>query len=304
MTAIALPITPPPMHTKDNAECPFCPGVKEQEYKTYSGKDNKSGQLINWMARPASIVQENARPLFSIPNVQLEPQPKVCRTHSGDLYNPGDPTIVWNNHEAHHAISGKQCMQDHDIEKFILKEHGEIKADTGYSINNPNNGIWLPSWPKSKGEWPGVSQSGKCESIAFAAMTAYSRQWHLGNHSVGDKNDPDQKMHKKYDAYIKEHLDELCKNVTLWAANCPCCNPDSGKPPQKPFPPPYRVNRMLDRLSMEIKEYLSGDPSKWYFFTSKLVSCNLKVLNNIGWRPYMLHANRGTPCQTDQPNGR
>ena len=35
-----------------------------------------------------------------------------------------------------------------------------------------------------------------------------------------------------------------------------------------------------------------------------LVSCNLKVLNNIGWRPYMLHANRGTPCQTDQPNGR
>ncbi len=61
------------------------------------------------------------------------------------------------------------------------------------------------------------------------------------------------------------------------------------------------THRLADDSEADVisKPYLMAELA-----VKALVSCNLKVLNNIGWRPYMLHANRGTPCQTDQPNGR
>jgi hypothetical protein len=229
--------------------------------------------------------QEDSRPLDSVPDPNPKP-PSVVKRTAGYLFGTKAQGEVWNNYQAHHAISGNQCMAGHPIQIYITKvkptendqennsnnaklDFSTVKSDTGYSINNPNNGVWLCSWPTQvEGQWPKDAE--KQKSIAFEAMAATSHQWHLGGHSIEDPADPDQIYHEKYDDHVRSHLDDMVKKVRLWSDQCPFCTPADSKGPQKPFPPPYRLNNMLDSLSAHIVRQITGHPSQWHFFVSEL----------------------------------
>lgn len=245
----------------DSEDCPFCPGKEtEHKWKTFKGKDNDGGKLRSAMNNPARCGhahQTGAKPKDGVyPNQNIgtakpNPDPIYKNAEHGDYGN-----------EAHHCISGNEIMKGHAIENEITK--GSLyKGDTGYTINNGDNGVFLPSYPrKYKGKWGSKSDSFKYDVMKLA-MEAGKGQVHIGGHT-GHNGDGG----KDYPTMIKEELTALQARVLNKSEECPFCVESDGTP-KKPFIPPYKVNQWLDNLSRRINGKLAGPVRAWPYFISK-----------------------------------
>jgi len=163
-------------------------------------------------------------------------------------------------------------MKDHAIEKIIANESGDYKGQTGYTINNAANGVYLPSYPE---RYSG-SEDEKYEIVKLA-MAAGKGQTHIGGHSGHDNASG-----KDYPKIIKKELTAIVDRINIKSEECPFCVEDDGKP-KKPFIPPYKVNQWLDNLSKDIKSDLTGQVVDWPYFVSKYAKkYYIEVMANLG----------------------
>lgn len=267
-------------------KCPFCPMPKDEDFVSHPGAKALGTTLAEIMNNPAQLVpkQPGARPKDGGAERQAKPSAKPKPDPPLE-----HPTFGPYSYEAHHLIPGKQVllkdesdetvMDGHPIEKWICKGLN-IKKDTGYSINNSDNGVWLPSAPegvkKLKGRTPvrpwerenhpkpnpnALTEIEKNE-IADFAMDKGAGQFHYGKHAISD----DSGSYASYPKVVHRRLTELNDRITAWSKECPLCGK---KPSNPPYDPSWKVNEMLDLISMwiQIDIQLSG-PRKWTYFIS------------------------------------
>ena len=261
-------------HTEEDEECPFCPEEPPSEYKTFPGVKNNSETLAKNMENPDSFGvsgrEATARPKLGEKHQQNPPsnkdelkEPHPIHTHSTD------PAIGDYSCEAHHLISGKQALAKagHKFERWICKGD-TIEKDTGYSVNNPDNGIWLPSIPENMkgGKWGKIKKYKKKQEIAEHVMEAKQMQFHKSHHRIKDEGE--DQMHKTYDDFLIGMLKQMDDRMILWSKECPFCK-DGDKPKEK-FQPSVRANQALDNLSRVTKRHITGPRQTWDIFISKL----------------------------------
>lgn len=260
--AVAVP------HGGSSNECPFCPIEPPSEFTTYPGEENNSGKLGSIMQEPATLTseQDGTRPKQgglhqqSTSDAQTKPNPIFSDLEEG-AYST----------EAHHLISGKQALMGHAFERWILASKSTITEDTGYSVNNADNGIWCPSIPEKYkgGNWGAKSFATKL-AIASKPMEAGHPQFHKGNHSIGDPEDTDgdDNLRQKYDIYLKNMLTEMDERMFGWSDKCPLCFTTKGIKKKK-LQPSVRVNQVLDNLSKVVRRKVSAPASEWRIFLSR-----------------------------------
>jgi hypothetical protein len=269
--------------------CPFCKDKSTSPtYTTYKGDTNKSGILGDLMKCPEELTnkQSGARPKDGNENRQSQDtaKPQPALDDSGEFTEPpifrddttiypaltGGPIGIYGN-EAHHAISGNECMDGEEIEEIIKNDGSTYEHETGYSINNCANGVWLPSWNRRSGRWGSSSPDGDwgklSDGLKFEimknAMERGAGQAHIGSHD--DKTTV--KHSDPYPRYVKRKLDAIKNRVESVSDDCPLCN--EGNQKKKPMPTPYGVNLWLDNLSKRISLHLTSHPRKWRYFVSK-----------------------------------
>ncbi len=253
-------------HKSKSADCPFCPEEPPEKWTTHPGSANKSSALAAVMAKPSALPdrQSGARPKNGEPNRQREDRPEPKPVHPAKAIDPC-------SFEAHHLISGKQALKGNAIEAWIdaSAEGSKVDADSGYSVNNGRNGIWLPSVPErlvSKG-FGALSDKQKYE-LATVAMDLWGGQFHKGPHHVVPDESADEKHADCYDGYLKKVLQELADRIDDWAKVCVLCakSRDAKKKPR----PSVRVNKYLDDFSDIVRKKVTGEPALWHIFISKL----------------------------------
>jgi hypothetical protein len=248
----------------EDVPCPFCPRPVQEKFATYPGARNDSAVLEAIMGDPDKLTtrQANARPKNGADHRQSasDPKPKPAPIFSDEEYGAYSA-------EAHHLISGNQAMKGHEIEHWIVA--GKlVSMDTGYSINNADNGEWLPSIPEQYkgGKWSALSFADKLD-IAGRPMAEGIGQFHKGPHNISDKDDPGE-LHTSYPTYVKGLLTDLFELIVGWSQACPVCEPVAAK--NGPYLPNWRIHDMLDAVSRSIGEDLTGPPESWDYFISKL----------------------------------
>lgn len=255
-------IAPPAPHAGEDEKCPFCPKEEPQEFVTHPGSANNSGALADIMNEPSDLVskQKQARPKEgksaqqNPSNKQAQPDPIYTDAVEGPY-----------SCEAHHLISGKQALQGHAFERWIVAGD-TIERDTGYSVNNADNGLWAPSIPeKYKGGKWGPMAFEKKLAIARKPMGAGKPQFHKGHHGISDPDDPDGIRHRKYDSYLKSILTEMDSRMADWAKFCPLCDDGSDAKVQ----PSVRANQALDNFSKVVRRKISTPVSSWDIFISR-----------------------------------
>lgn len=274
------------LHEKGDDACPFCPGKEEKKWKTYQGQKNSSKILRECMNKPekeACAQQAGARPKDGTEERQSkdDAKPSPNPIFSDEKY--GD-----YSDQAHHAISGNEIMKGHRIEKVITKG-GLFTGDTGYTINNCANGVYLPAYPKKyRGIWgkraypksyPAQDGSGTIMvnnlkddknfklNVMKPAMDSKG-QAHIGNHK-GHYIEELEKYNKTYPQAIKRELNAIIRRVINKGKECPFCTESDGTK-KKPYLPPYKVNQWLDNLSVSIEKKLTASPGNWPYFISEI----------------------------------
>lgn len=271
------------MHPQDDEECPFCPGEKEKDWTTVKGEQNDSGKLRNYMNKPSTnnwAQQRGARPKDGKDGRQAKdpektsPAPIYSSSQCGDY---GD--------QAHHLISGNEIMKGHKIEQVITKG-SNFQSDTGYTINNCGNGVYLPAYPKNfSGTWgsrtyPKTYSTGSGSrkvnnvredqdfklEVMKPAMDSVG-QAHIGGHE-GFYIEGLDGYEDSYPSVVKKKLSKILDRVKTKGGECPFCF--EGDKPQKPFIAPYRVNQWLDNLSEQIEKQVTGPSEKWTYFISQI----------------------------------
>lgn len=258
--------------------CPFCTDPDSTDtYITYKGASNSSTTLRAIMNRPAALTtrQSSARPKDGAAGRQAEDQaqanPNPIFADHATLFPglTGGPVGNYGD-EAHHAISGNECMKGEDIEEVIKNTgHGTFEKDTGYSINNGANGVYLPSWhhggrwdaSAADGKWADQTDSTKYE-IMKLAMKAGAGQAHIGAH----EGKVTATHPRSYPDFVKGELEQIRQRVLLRLEQCPYCH--VGGQPKRPAPAPYGVNQWLDVLSHSIAGHLKSHPRTWKYFVS------------------------------------
>ena len=277
-------------HQPDDPDCPFCPGKEEEDYKTWRGADNKASKLRSNMKTPSNLkrIQSTARPKDGMNNRQ--PPDSVRPVYR----RPQTPTSIYThlNHgsysdQAHHAISGLQILDGHEIEKLTCQDLGLIKKDTGYSVNNCANGVCLPAYPNNflkgssplKGTWAELDLAEK-QSIMELPMAANKGQAHIGGHDIpppaalsGDDDDAaddattDMEHHTNYPEKAKGELKKVYdRAMKRFEPECPWCA--AAKAKGEKLPPPYRINQQLDNVSSIMINLITGSAQGWEYFIS------------------------------------
>ena len=102
---------PVPHNAGENKDCPFCPVEKGKALKTYPGKKNNSGKLEDIMEEPTSLLakQPNAWPHDG------KKHPSRADVEAEHEH----PDYGYYEFQAHHLVSGKQALQDHNAEEWI-----------------------------------------------------------------------------------------------------------------------------------------------------------------------------------------
>ncbi len=272
-------IAPPVPHSDENPDCPFCPMEKPKEYTTFDGAKNDSTALGKNMNDPAGFAtnresgaREKDKPSDSHIEWLKKPEPIGINL---------DPTIGDYSCEPHHLISGKQALaknNKHKFEQWIKASHGTIAFDTGYSVNNFDNGIWMPSVPentkKTAGSWGKMDR----QAVANEIMHETRRQFHKGAHSIRETyiNDAgkrvrvpkDKVVHEKYDVFLIKKLEIMNKRMRGWSNVCPFCF--EGDKKKEKLQPSVRVNDALDKLAKFAMSEITGSREEWTLFISSL----------------------------------
>jgi len=273
MTEIGEIISVAVPHSVEDPDCPFCPEEPPPEFTTIPGSKNNSGKLEDNMEEPSSFgvsVEAEARPKLGEDHQQEPPsdpqelkKPRPIHAHSSDV------SVGNYSCEAHHLISGKQALakSEHQFEQWIVA-NGTIERDTGYSVNNPDNGIWMPSVPENTkpNKWGSLDYKTKKQPIAEHVMKATSKQFHKGPHNIKDA--ADEKVHETYDRWLIEKLKVMNDRMHGWSAACPLCK--DGDESKDKFQPSVRTNQVLDNLSRVARRHITGGRAGWDIFISKL----------------------------------
>lgn len=254
----------------DDNGCPFCPGEEvKHEYVSYGGAKNNVDNLRWNMAQP-SHAREKEKESKTLEKSNGYPSPikspvdnsgyKKKSSIKGKLAYENDEHGIYG-YEAHHCISGNEILKGTALDKVITNEGGKFKGQTGYTINNATNGVFLPSFPRKYfGKWEPMDEKEKYKIMALA-MDAGEGQAHIGCHT-GHDNDGG----KDYPTMIKEELAAISKRVSEKTDECPFCVENGSH--KKPFIPPYKINQWLDVLSNDIKNELLGPVESWPYFIS------------------------------------
>ncbi|MCA9707148.1 MAG: AHH domain-containing protein [Myxococcales bacterium] len=252
--------------------CPFCTDPDDPEsYTTYEGAKNSSKKLRTIMNDPSCLTAEQggARPKDgtkgkqSIDDTNTSPNP-IYRDDTTQYPGLSAPIGAYGN-EAHHSISGNECMKGEPIEDVIKNKNGEYEGETGYSINNAANGVYLPSWSRARwgsgrpdGTWGDLSDGLKYD-IMKAAMRSGAGQAHIGSHD----GKTTAKHPQSYPNHVKTKLSEITDRIASMRLECPEAKD------KDPWPVPYGVNQWLDDLSRGISAHLKGHPRSWKYFVSQ-----------------------------------
>lgn len=254
----------------DSEDCPFCPAKEtKHEWKTIKGEENDSGVLRDAMNTPSRCnyaQQTGAKPKDGkYPNQSPDsPRPSPNPIYSNDQHGS-------YGNQAHHCISGNEIMKGHPLEQILTNKDGkgdEYKGQTGYTINNAANGVYLPSFPAN---YSGTDDE-KYEIVKLA-MIAKKGQVHIGGHSGHE-----HAVGQDYPTAIKKELTAIKRRVIQKSEECPFCV-ENGGTPKKPFVPPYKVNLWLDLLSKRIARKLSGPVKTWPYFISRYAKRYYKEVN-------------------------
>lgn len=159
----------------EKSECPFCPPPKDETFSSVLGSKALSTTLGFIMEEPEKLgksIEATARPKDGKEHRQSKVDEKLAPTPPlmHDEFGP-------YSYEAHHCIPGKQSFRLSGSKKSVLSGHAMegwvkkgklIKKDTGYSINNSTNGVWLPSIPEQSKKLRGRTPSRPWASAAKA----------------------------------------------------------------------------------------------------------------------------------------
>ena len=245
-------------------KCPFCPAKKNDEhYKTYGGAANdcgKLGDLVNEPGKFGTSIEADARPKDGKEGKDGRQNQDFTDTDGKKFADIKGTDTEWK-FQAHHAISGNQCLKGHPVEKFIIAGD-ELKYDSGYSVNNPQNGIWMPSFPETGTAWP--ADPAKKFALAKIAMDKFRRQFHLGHHNISiDADEMDTETDEVYADYVKRQLQLLHVVLDKWARNC------KEQDEEKKHFGNARIHSALDHISEHIKKKLEYPVSGWNIFVSR-----------------------------------
>lgn len=275
MTQLKEPVMVGIAHADPDPECPFCPGKDKntKSYKTFPGSANSSSKLAKLVDEPSKFgtsTEASARPKDGKVGKDDQQNQDFVNDTSKTKKAVRGKDRYWT-FQAHHAISGNQCLGGHDVEKFIQKKGGKIIYDTGYSVNNPANGVWLPSAPKgkrydpadpTKALWGDKTAKQKYVS-ATNAMDKFQAQFHLADHDIpADVDGLDPLTHSNYVTFVKARLSKIVSTLDKWKDACPKKQPD-GKHRGN-----ARLHSALDTLSSELIGMLKGPPAGWRIFIS------------------------------------
>ena len=268
MTEVLEPVAMVAPHKEpDDPKCPFCPQTdSEEHYKTYGGKQNKGGKLGDNINDPAGFgtsIETDARPKDGQRGKDNRLNQFFTETEPEDTRAGVEGGSLGWTFQAHHAIPGNQCLAGHDVEQFILGSKRKIKFDTGYSVNNPQNGVWLPSVPEA-GEWPGVGKPTESFPLASQAMRDCKRQFHLSGHDIPvDVDGLDPETDEIYVVRVTNFLAELHGILEDWRVHCPNKTSD-GKPLGNTL-----IHDALDSVSGHMINLLKFPPERWTSFVSR-----------------------------------
>ena len=271
-------------HDTSNKECPFCPEEEIPDFTTKAGLDNDGTTLGKNMNDPdgfASTREKECRPKKKEDFYQDPPSKKRKKELKEPTPICTHPDVGDISCEAHHLISGKQALaknNEHDFEKWIqASQKNLIEKDTGYSVNNYDNGLWMPSVPEDTigkaGAWGKLDR----QAVANWVMEETDIQFHKGGHSIPEKLEingkmfripEDKRMHSRYDEYLIQTLKLMSERMVGWSNKCKLCKDRSAK--NQKLQPSVRTNAYLDQLSNHVKGKITGNRSTWSLFVSTL----------------------------------
>ncbi len=115
----------------EDKKCPFCPIQEEYECPDSKVSDENNSITLG---------------------TNLEARGDLKRNILNMLYKKTKGIHGQYSAQAHHLICGKEILgAQKEIESWLCKEgthNGKLQpCDTGYNVNNAENGIWLPSTP-------------------------------------------------------------------------------------------------------------------------------------------------------------
>jgi hypothetical protein len=161
----------------------------------------------------------------------------------------------WNHTTAkHHLISAMQCFAR--VRRLV-----RMATNVGYDINDPPNGIALPTVANNityevgtKGPQKfGRFDDGDKQNIAFAVMDQALAQWHVGHHAFEIDIPPDWSSEVNEDdlghtvSYDQSVIKELLAIMDAWVAHPVCKKEDDQS---------SHLRSDMDALSKRIKDRL------------------------------------------------
>jgi hypothetical protein len=103
---------------------------------------------------------------------------------------------------------------------------------------------------------------------------ARAGQFHYGKHAIND----DSGSCASYPKTVEERLTALDRRLWAWARECPLCGK---KPADPPYDPSWKVNELLDLISMWIQiEITTPEPRSWRYFISSHAMRRAKALKD------------------------
>ena len=264
----------------DDNGCPFCPGEEVKHDRiTYGGEKNDSKYLRWNMADPSYAREEKKEPKTleknngypgAIKSPVLNSRYKKKDSVKGKIAFKHDKHGIYG-YEAHHCISGNEILKDvwnegilegTGLDRIITNADKLYKGQTGYTINNAKNGVYLPSYPrKYSGKWEPMDDEVKYQ-IMKLAMEEGEGQAHIGCHT-GHENTAGQ----DYPTIIKEELTAIKDRILSKKEECPFSEGADGG--DNKYIPPYKINLWLDILSQNINKKLTAkNPTNWPYFIS------------------------------------
>jgi hypothetical protein len=175
----------------------------------------------------------------------------------------------------HHLISAKQCYAK--IRRLV-----RMGSMVGYDINDPPNGIALPTVAnnlrftagKSKQKKYGQLSPDEKEAVAFSIMASAKAQWHVGHHAVtvelaeqwADEEEDAPWRRGHFVSYDTEVIAQLLKLLSKY-------KPEQECDPKKAKDFKSDMDNLSDQIKGKLKEFEGADPGgSAPYFVSQLAA--------------------------------
>ncbi len=150
---------------------------------------------------------------------------------------------------AHHLIPGNESWPPSKTQlyKWVDKREGHIKGDIGYNVNGAENGVDLPGHSAA----PSWTDQQFQTKYAFACMEAdrKNRQFH--------------DRHPAYSDFVVNVLNKIAAKLDKGTPTPGCGKKNCGGGGEKPYDPPYELNKRLACVAERLESHLVGSWKKW-----------------------------------------